>query len=638
MADVYHPDGRRRRLGEILVDAAVVTSAQVDDVLANANPGERLGQAILRLGLATQEDIAAALAAQLRLDLVDLELQRPDPTALGLLPRRIADRHRVLPMRVDGTTLVLATADPTDLVAIDDVRAATGVRRVVPVVATSSKLERARTRAYSSDATKDLLDEMGEGRSDEPELEELEIESDQPVVKLVDALLADAVAARASDIHLEPEHDGLRTRIRVDGLLRERTRIPRSMSGQVVSRVKIISGLDIAERRLPQDGRSVVRVGGQEIDLRISTMPTMHGETVVMRLLPKGADLVTIEQLGLSPHARDRFLDALQRPQGLVLVTGPTGSGKTTTLYAGIDAVADPTRNVLTLEDPVELELPGVNQTQIVPKIGLTFARGLRHVLRQDPDVVLVGEIRDQETAQLAVEASFTGHLVLATLHTNDAPSSIARLVDLGADRFLVSNSLLLVVAQRLARRVCDHCSAPAAPDPEVVRRLGIDAATIAGADLRAGTGCTSCEGSGSRGRVAVNEVLTVTPRLRELVLDGAAESVMARQARLDGLITLREDAIRRALAGHIPLEEALRITPEPTGDVARCPACAAVVADDHVSCPWCSAELASSHCGGCGRALEDGWTSCPWCKRVVTGQRPAGENAAFAAADRAVG
>jgi type IV pilus assembly protein PilB len=607
--------GRRPRLGELLVRAGVLSAAQLDDVLNVASHGERLGTTLLRLGLVGESDLADALAIQLRLERVDLDAVRAEPEAIDRLPARLAQRHEVLPLRLEGGSLVLATADPTDLVALDDVRLVAGVRTVRPVVATSGQLAAARRRAYAAEATQDLLDEFAE-----PDVvdEEETAAADQPVVRLVDAVLADAVAARASDVHLEPDREGLRVRIRVDGLLRERARIPRSMAGQVVSRLKIVARLDIAERRLPQDGRTVIRVEGEELDVRVSTMPTMHGETVVLRLLPKGADRVAIDDLGLQEFARTRLLDALQRPQGLVLVTGPTGSGKTTTLYAGLAAVVDPTRNVLTLEDPVEVQLPGVNQTQVEAKIGLTFARGLRHVLRQDPDVVLVGEIRDRETAQLAVEASFTGHLVLATLHTNDAPSSLARLADLGADRFLVASSLLLIVAQRLARRVCPRCARSVEADPVVVQRLGLTVDRLEGATLRRGSGCSSCEGSGTLGRVAVTEVLGVTPRLRELVLEGAAESALARQARLDGLTSLREDAIERALVGDIPLEEALRVTPEPSSELARCPGCRSLVADDHLVCPWCAAPLGAQHCRGCGRAVEEGWTTCPWCRRPL--------------------
>jgi len=555
---------RRRRLGELLVEAGVLEPDRVAEALERSEPDERLGAALLRLDIIDERRLADALAAQLGLERLDVDMEPVDPEAVGLLPARLAERHDVLPMRFEGHVLVIATADPSDVVALDDVRVATRVRSVRAVVATITALERARRRAYRVDVAHDVLDAVEEAPDAFADDLEVVDENSQPVVRLVDALIGDAVTARASDVHIEPDGDGVGVRVRVDGLLRETRRIPRILGRQVISRIKIMSKLDISERRLPQDGRAVIRVEGQEVDLRVSTMPTMHGETVVLRLLPKGADRVALADLGFGDGTLEALIDALERPQGLVLVTGPTGSGKTSTLYAGLTAVADPTRNVLTLEDPVEVQLPGVNQTQIEPKIGLTFARGLRHVLRQDPDVVLVGEIRDEETARLAVEASFTGHLVLATLHTNDAPSAVARLVDLGAEAFLIASSLLLVVAQRLARAVCDSCAVEDEPSAELLDRLGLKADELEDAVLRRGTGCRACDDTGTHGRVAIGEVLRVTPAVRALVVEGAAETVVARQARADGLVPLRMEAIRVATTGAITLAEALRITPDP--------------------------------------------------------------------------
>jgi type IV pilus assembly protein PilB len=608
---------RRRRLGELLLAARVLTVEQVEEAIHRRLPGERFGSVLLRTGLATEDEIADAVAAQLRLPRVDVTYERPPAEAIDQVPARLAERHDVLPLGFDDDgALLLATADPSDVVALDDIRMAAGVRAIRPVVTTAAALQVARRRAYRSEATQDLLDDIAGPAVDEEDQED-DVDA-APVVRLVDSLLADAVAARASDLHVEAVKDGLRVRIRVDGLLRETAKVPRSLAGQVVSRLKILSRLDIAERRLPQDGRALLRFEGQAIDVRVSTMPTMFGETVVLRLLPKGSEQITIEQLGMPAQAQALLLEALERPQGLVLVTGPTGSGKTTTLYAGLSAVADPTRNVLTLEDPIEYQLPGVNQTQVEPKIGLTFARGLRHVLRQDPDVVLVGEIRDEETAQLAVEASFTGHLVLATLHTNDAPSSVSRLIDLGVDRFLASSSLLVVLAQRLARMVCGSCAQPAPPSAEVVRRLGLDAASLETASPMQGAGCPACEGTGELGRTAITEVLQISPRLRELLVDDASEVAISRLARTEGMRTLREGAIELACEGTITLAEALRVTPEPSGDVTRCPSCAAVVADDHVVCPLCATQLAVKHCEGCGRGVEDAWSTCPWCRHPL--------------------
>ena len=564
---------RRRKIGEVLLEAGIISESDLMNGLSGSRTGERLGHALVRLGIVDEESVADAVASQLGLQRVDLMTERPTDEAIDRVPSKLAARHEIVPVRLDGEVLVLATSDPSDVAAMDDVRLTARARKVRPVIATGSAIEEARRRAYRTDAARGLMSEL-EGQEEAPPPQENDLQDDldadaQPVIKLVGTLLADAVVARASDIHIEPDRDGLAVRIRVDGLLRDRGHVPRSMSGQVVSRLKIMSRLDIAERRLPQDGRATVKVDNQEVDLRVSTMPTMHGETVVLRLLPKGAERVPIADLGLTDHAQAQFLDALDRPQGLVLVTGPTGSGKTTTLYAGLEAVADPTRNVLTLEDPVEGELQGVNQTQIEPKIGFTFARGLRHVLRQDPDVVLVGEIRDQETAALAVEASFTGHLVLATLHTNNSPSSIARLVDLGADRFLVASSLLLVVAQRLARRLCPRCAQPDEPDKELLERAGFTAAkrrsaTFREATFRTAAGCSYCDHTGAVGRVAISEVLPMTSAMRDLIIEGAAEGAMTKLAEAGGMVTLREDAVARAMQGDITLREAVRVTPDP--------------------------------------------------------------------------
>jgi type IV pilus assembly protein PilB len=580
----------RQRIGDLLVDAGVITTDQLEHALEDSRPGERLGAALLRRERLDEHELADVLARQARLDRIDIDRVTPDESAVRAVPERIAARHGIVPVSLERGVLVIAVDDPTDFVAFDDVRMAANVRSVRPVVATSSALKRARARLQGSDRTGEAIAQLVV--DDEPEQVE-DVDDDQPVIRLVNGLISDALRARASDLHIEPDAQGVAVRARVDGLLRELRRLPRSLGRQVVSRLKIMGTMDIAERRLPQDGRSVLRLDGREVDLRLSTMPTMYGETVVIRLLPKGGERLELTELGLGAHVLEPLLDTLQRPQGLVLVTGPTGSGKTSTLYAGLAAVADPTRNVLTLEDPIEVELPGVNQTQIDPRIGLTFARGLRHVLRQDPDVVLVGEIRDQETAQLAVEASFTGHLVLATLHTNDAPSAVARLVDLGADRFLIASSLLLVVAQRLARRICPNCAEAAPPDSDLLERLGLDDdGRTAGDDdggtarWRRGTGCEMCEGTGTHGRVAIGELLTIDAAIRDLVIADAAESTIARAARSRGLVPLRAEAIRRARRGEIELAEARRITPDPDLGVATGPQAVALTAPEAVPDP----------------------------------------------------
>ncbi len=619
----------RQRIGEHLVAAEVITREQLEEALeARRRHGqrERLGEAVVRLGLASEADVADAVARQLRLERVEVRGATPTVEALERVPSYLAERHDVLPLRLEGEALVLATSDPSDTSALDDVRLVAGVRLVTPVVATPSGLTAARRRVYAVDATQQLLG-MQARLADAPALGEGVDPADDgaqpdlvtgfghaPVVKLVDTLLTDALASRASDLHVEPEAAGLRVRLRVDGLLRERGRIPQHLSGQVLSRLKLVAGLDITERRLPQDGRIQARVEDQLVDLRVATMPTLWGESILVRLLPTGSAGLDVEDIGFPDAVRERLLAGLRRPQGLVLLTGPTGSGKTTTLYAGLRAVMDHSRKVLTLEDPVEYVLPGIHQTQVDPGIGLTFERGLRHLLRHDPDVVLVGEIRDRETARLAVEASFTGHLVLATIHTNDAPSAVTRLRNLGVDRYVIAAALTLVIAQRLARTVCEHCEEPATADPAQLQQLGLSAADGEGLALRRGRGCAVCEYTGALGRTAISEAMPVSPRLRDLIDEGAPEAALSRMARSEGMRTLREDAIERARDGRITLEEVLRVTPETSADAVHCPGCDAVVGDDLHVCPWCATQLQGEHCPGCRRAVQANWRACPWC------------------------
>jgi type IV pilus assembly protein PilB len=569
------PEGRKR-IGDMLVDDGIMTLAQLGDALKAQKEREdhpRLGRLVIELGYVSEHAVARAIARQLGLSTVDLTERSPDSDALQTIPRRVAERHDLLPLEVRSSDdlLVVAMSDPTDVLALDDVRARTGLRHIEVLVATSSALENALQRAYDADsAAARLVERLGGTDVDVESLDDNDVdvgadtEVDEPVIALVNALLADAVRSRTSDVHVEPERHGVRVRYRVDGLLREVQTIPRRMGPAVTSRLKIMSSLDISERRRPQDGRAMIRVGPAEVDLRVSTMPTMHGETVVLRLLRKGSERLSIDLLGLDDAQRSIYVDALHQPQGLIVLTGPTGSGKTTSLYAGIGEVVDPELNIVTLEDPVEYEFEGVNQSQMNPKVGLTFATGLRTVLRQDPDVVMVGEIRDNETSQLAVEASFTGHLVLSTLHTNDAPSTVARMVELGVERFLLATSLLLVVAQRLGRRICDECRTVAPPpDDRLLGHLGLDRAAIEGITFEHGTGCNVCDDTGYVGRIGFYEMLRLTPRMRQLISDGGNELQIGALARAEGMKSLRQDGITKAVDGVTTLEEVVRITPD---------------------------------------------------------------------------
>jgi type II secretory ATPase GspE/PulE/Tfp pilus assembly ATPase PilB-like protein len=551
----------------VLVEQGVLTARQLDQMLiaqsddrAARGSRMRLGQLLVDRGLATEEQVATALGGALGLDVVDLSATAVDSEEVRRIPHALAERLGVLVLGNGDHGLRVAAVDPTNVLALDDVRLQTGERTLEVVVATPSAVQAQLEQAWSlsgdpTDATF-LVEEPVE---DDDELPDDDVDQ-SPAVRLVAAFLADAVRAGASDVHVEPQTDGLRIRFRVDGLLRDVMVVARTLHASVSSRLKILSGLDIAERRVPQDGRTRVTVGDSTVDIRVSTLPTIHGEKVVLRLLPTAESVTGLDGLGLEPEQFHVVRAALERPQGLILITGPTGSGKTNTLYSAIAEVLDPERNVVTLEDPVEIQLPGITQVQVNERAGMTFARGLRAVLRQDPDVVLVGEIRDLETAELAMRAALTGHLVLATLHTNDAVSAPARLVDMGIAPFLVATALDLVVAQRLLRRPCPACTEPQLPDEGTLAALGLTLTDLSDAKPVAGRGCVSCGGSGYRGRTGVFELLTVTPAVRRALLAGATEDQVLAAAG-DTYVSLRAAGIAAAAAGRTTYDEALRGT-----------------------------------------------------------------------------
>lgn len=612
----------KRRLGEMLVDAGVVTQGQLTEALASATRTdgvrERVGQTLVRLGFVTEREVAEALSTQLGLTYLEGDALWPETDALERVPPALARRFRMLPLRVEDQTLVLACADPTDVVGRDDLLLASGLRQVRTVVAPASAVEFALRRAYGFDRRADeLIGAIDVDVIDEP-ISVVEAES-APMIRLVDGVIAEAVERGASDVHVEPSARGAVVRLRIDGVLQESMTVPRNAMGQFTARLKLMGAMDIAERRLPQDGRARFVGHGTEVDLRISSLPSMHGETVVVRLLRKGAERLSLDEVGFTAEQLARFVGAIERPQGLVLITGPTGSGKTSTLYAGLGHLADDSRNIITLEDPVEYELPGVNQTQVMERIGRTFARCLRTVLRQDPDVVMVGEIRDGETAELALQAAMTGHLVLSTLHTNDAPGAVVRLRDLGVPPYLIASSLSLVVAQRLVRRICPVCAVPTSASERLVSQLRLGPRDLESLSLMVGTGCVGCSGTGYRGRLGVFEVLPVDGRVRDLLVEGAPTAAIRRAARERGMRDLREDGLAKAAAGRTTLEELLRVAPaEHEGDESQCPVCAHGIEPEFAHCPWCGCALGLPTCTGCGRALEAGWRVCPDCATPV--------------------
>jgi type IV pilus assembly protein PilB len=618
--------GKRRRLGDVLVDQHVLTREQVEQAVAiqEQEPRarrRRLGALVVELGMASEAQVAKALADAVGLELVDLGRTLVVPEDSRLLPRPFSERTLTVVLEKTGHHVRVATADPTNVVALDDVRLYTRAETISLVVATESQVREQVSRAWALAQEDDLsiLFEQLEPDDAADDDASQAVES-APVVRMVDVLLAEAVRARASDIHVEPQQRELRIRYRVDGVLRDVMTLPRHATAAVISRIKIVSGLDIAERRRPQDGRAKLTVDGISIEARISTLPTVHGEKVVMRLLGRSQKLPALTESGLLPDQLELLRRTVSQSQGLVLITGPTGSGKTSTLYGALREISTPDRHVVTLEDPVEAQIPGITQVQVHERAGLTFARGLRSVLRQDPDVVLVGEVRDQETAELALTASLTGHLVLTTLHTNDSVSALTRLVEMGAEPFLVASSLSLVVAQRLLRRPCPSCAVAYVPDEETLSPLGLTAADLVGATPRHGEGCIDCAGTGYHGRVGVFEVLPVTAALRKVLLSNPTESAVGAAARDLGLVSLRSHALQAAARGETTYEEVLRATHGDAAASLRCPSCSRSLDHDMACCPWDGTVVAHDRCAGCERTLSREWQHCPWCRTEVPG------------------
>ena len=557
----------RRLLGEILVEEGLVTPDVVERALARARTsGERIGEALVALGAITRDDVLRALARQHNLAYVARDELPSALPVLKSLSAKYLKTYAVCPVSVDGGLLTVASADPLNPVIVDDLRQSTGLS-VRMVVSPEDAIIDAIDRTYDGAASTPLQrivegmddDTAADGDEDIAHLRDMAFEA--PVVRLVNLLIENAIATEASDIHIEPFEDTLRIRYRVDGILYDQEAPPRRLQAAVTSRIKIMAELNIAERRLPQDGRIRVTLHGQRVDIRVSTMPTVHGESIVMRLLQRSSVFLPLERLGFPPATLARFEALIRRPHGIVLVTGPTGSGKTTTLYAALDKINSPDRKIITVEDPVEYQLKGVNQIPVKPKIGLSFATGLRHIVRQDPDVILVGEIRDLETAEIAIQASLTGHLVFSTLHTNDAPAAITRLQDMGVEPYLVASVLEGVLAQRLVRRVCEACRVPHSASPAELSALGVQAPP--GLSLWRGKGCAECRGTGYRGRSGIYELFTLTEEVRSLILRRASGREIRRLAIEAGMVTLRIDGWLRACEGVTTIDEILRVTQE---------------------------------------------------------------------------
>ena len=558
------------RLGELLVREKLISLQQLRQAQEEQNrSGQALGYTLQKLGFLSDTEITNFLSQQYRVPTINLEEYEIDADILKLVQKEQCERHKVLPVSRAGSSLVVAMADPTNLNAIDDLKFLTGFN-VEPVIASEAAILAAIERYYNvGPSYEEVMAGFDENeievKGDDEDLNLMELEKaseDAPVVKLVNMMLLNAIKKGASDIHVEPYEKKLRVRYRVDGVLIEEMTPPLKLKAAIASRLKIMSQLDIAERRLPQDGRIKLKLGkGREMDFRVSVLPTLWGEKIVLRLLDKGNLQLDMTKLGFDIKPLEDFKWSINQPWGMILVTGPTGSGKTTTLYSALSELNKPAHNISTAEDPVEYNLHGINQVQMNDGIGLNFAASLRSFLRQDPDIIMVGEIRDFETAEIAVKAALTGHLVLSTLHTNDAPATIFRLLNMGVEPFLITASVNLVLAQRLARKICVDCKAPHTVEAKALKDIGFTDEQIAGANLMKGAGCRTCNNTGYKGRVALYEVMRFNDALKEMVLGGSSAAELKMGAIKNGMVTLRMSGITKVLAGVTTTEEILRVT-----------------------------------------------------------------------------
>lgn len=564
----------KKRLGDILLEERLLTEVQLSQALyEQRRTGQPLVVTLINSGVVSEEDIVITLSEQLGIPHLRVDNYEIPPEVLAEVPESIARRYHLIPVAKTGNSLTIAMADPLNIVAIDDVRMLMGYE-IETVVSQDSEIKKAIDKYYGGlgseekEAFEDILRDAQadivtlSDNAEDVDISHLKREVEQaPVIRLVNLLLVNAIKDGASDVHIEPFEKEVRVRYRVDGVLREIQSPPKGLQAAVVSRIKILSELDIAERRVPQDGRFRIKFDAREIDFRVSTLPTYFGEKVVLRILDKGSVKLDLDKLGFEEQPREDFRDCLMRPNGIILVTGPTGSGKTTTLYSALHMLNTVDVNIVTVEDPVEYELHGINQVQAKPEVGLTFASGLRSILRQDPDIVMVGEIRDEETADIAVKAALTGHLVLSTLHTNDAPGAITRLIDMGMEPFLIASSMLMAAAQRLVRKICPDCKKSYRVPENVLSRAQFPNNQGEEVILKKSDGCSRCGQSGYRGRLALLEVLRVTEDIQDLIMNSVSAGEIKRAGIQNGMLTLRQVGLMKVSSGLTTLEEALRVT-----------------------------------------------------------------------------
>ena len=639
----------RKKIGECLIQAGLITEDDLQTALAeHKRTGERVGVVLVRMNLATEKQIAKALAFQLGFPYVNLAENPPDPNAVVLIPKEVALKRICIATTLEKNLLTVAMSDPLLFSLVQDLEFQTGYR-IKQVVATRGDINDAIQTGYPDKAlmrtTPESRGELavttpGGGRARhggpvvevptgetalarraeeevfEPVAGLKERSEAAPIIDLVDLVVKSAIKSKASDVHVEPMEKGVLIRHRLDGLLKEVMDLPKWVHEGLIARLKIMAGMDIAEKRLPQDGRlRSTAEDGTEVDFRVSTLRTLFGEKVVMRVLDHRKGVPALEEIGMSAAALEEVREFLRHQHGMILVVGPTGSGKTTTLSSALKAVQSEKTNIITIEDPIEYQIPGVNQTQINEKIKLTFASALRSILRQDPDVILLGEIRDAETAKIAMQAAQTGHLVMSTLHTDNAPSVVTRLMDIGAEPYVIASALVGVVAQRLVRRLCVHCRRQYTPPADVLRALNMTDADAAAIPFYKSVGCDQCNHTGYRGRIGIYEVMRVTDKLRRLISAKSSEDQLREAAVSGGMITLGEDGLSKVKSGVTTPEELLRVVTEVREMRTLCAHCGSAVGVDFNACPQCGKRVGGG-CPHCGRAMQPGWNFCPYCAK----------------------
>ena len=568
---------QKKSLGESLAEEGIITQEQLKQAQAEEKrTGQHMRKVLVKMGLIAEEDLIAFLSSKLNLPRIELSNYLIDPKITELIPEELARKHELIPVLKIGNRLTCAMVDPWNIFALDELHIKTNLV-IEPAVATETEIKKALNEYYGAKGTmEDLIKTIAEDKDrleikEEKKLDVKKLEGviqEPAVIKLVNLIIMKAIGEGASDIHIEPEEEALKTRFRVDGMLHEVPSPPKHLQSAITSRIKIMANLDIAERRVPQDGRFTIKIEGREIDVRISCVPTIYGENVVLRLLDTSTVLLGLKDMGFPNDILAGYQKLILKPHGIILVTGPTGSGKTTTLYASLAKINTIEKNIITIEDPVEYRLEGIRQIQVNPKVNLTFANGLRSILRQDPDVIMVGEIRDLETVEIAIHSALTGHLVFSTLHTNDAPSAVTRLIDMGAEAFLVSSSLIGVLAQRLVRKICPECKEEYIPTKEALQDIGFERTTnherrTTKTNLYRGKGCSKCMNTGYKGRIGIFELMIVDEKVRNLIIAKKSADEIRNEARSSGMVTLMEDGIGKIQAGLTTVEEVLRVTQE---------------------------------------------------------------------------